>query len=426
MKRRGLWIGALVAVLFGGILWLGAKRSQWGGGFSTLSTDLNGLRRDGAPTTYDELESLQPTEGENAYGTLHQAGALLKQPKKESALQNLWKIGPQNTAANREALKSNLALLTDVTALCRKASTMPRCVGPGQKIDVPYPTATDAYSDYFRFVSLLDSSAHYASNTGDVDSALKDLSAVKGLCGQLAAANNTLAFMSANTEYLNAINEWANCMNEHSNDRNVLLAGQHWLENPPPLASVRRGLASEIPDNLEGYRRALEEPKKFAKEMASVSAPVNESDLNPIKLRLAEMEYVHAFREVLEALPKDEADWKGAHAVFKTYAAKKFSGENPFDLYESISQYTPVRIAGDRIARQSIAILLYRKDHGSLPPALLLGGDDAIDPFNGKPLVYKKHGNGFEVYSVGSDMIDSGGSAKGVYIASYDPGMKFD
>ncbi|MBI1370571.1 MAG: hypothetical protein GC162_18190 [Planctomycetes bacterium] len=67
-----------------------------------------------------------------------------------------------------------------------------------------------------------------------------------------------------------------------------------------------------------------------------------------------------------------------------------------------------------RVARVVIAIERYRLCHGKLPMVL----DELtpeflpqalMDPFTGKPLIYKTTANGYVVYSVGEDGVDNGG-----------------
>jgi hypothetical protein len=52
----------------------------------------------------------------------------------------------------------------------------------------------------------------------------------------------------------------------------------------------------------------------------------------------------------------------------------------------------------------------YKKEHGAFPRDLqALGAQDLVDPFTGKPLVYRPEPNGFLLYSVGPDLTDDGG-----------------
>lgn len=52
----------------------------------------------------------------------------------------------------------------------------------------------------------------------------------------------------------------------------------------------------------------------------------------------------------------------------------------------------------------------YKKEHGAFPRDLqALGAQDLVDPYTGKPFVYRPEPNGFLLYSVGPDLTDDGG-----------------
>jgi hypothetical protein len=71
-------------------------------------------------------------------------------------------------------------------------------------------------------------------------------------------------------------------------------------------------------------------------------------------------------------------------------------------------------IAGSRAADSGIAVELYRREHSNLPESLDLLvpkylPNVPIDPFNGKPMLYKVDEKGFTIYSVGKNKVDDGG-----------------
>lgn len=52
----------------------------------------------------------------------------------------------------------------------------------------------------------------------------------------------------------------------------------------------------------------------------------------------------------------------------------------------------------------------YKKEHGAFPRDLqALGAQDLVDPYTGKPFVYRPEPNGFLLYSVGPDLTDDSG-----------------
>jgi hypothetical protein len=71
------------------------------------------------------------------------------------------------------------------------------------------------------------------------------------------------------------------------------------------------------------------------------------------------------------------------------------------------------RAADLQMTRAGLALLQYKQAHGQFPPTLdALGLDGLIDPYTGKPLLYRPEGEGFVVYSVGEDLKDNGGTPR--------------
>jgi hypothetical protein len=60
----------------------------------------------------------------------------------------------------------------------------------------------------------------------------------------------------------------------------------------------------------------------------------------------------------------------------------------------------------------AVALRLYQTEHGSYPPALDALPRGPVDPFSGRPYVYRREGAGFVLYSVGEDGIDQGASSE--------------
>jgi hypothetical protein len=62
------------------------------------------------------------------------------------------------------------------------------------------------------------------------------------------------------------------------------------------------------------------------------------------------------------------------------------------------------------VARLGLAAINYKKEHGAFPRDLqALGAQDLVDPFTGKPLVYRPEPDGFLLYSLGPDATDDNG-----------------
>ena len=68
-------------------------------------------------------------------------------------------------------------------------------------------------------------------------------------------------------------------------------------------------------------------------------------------------------------------------------------------------------IAYARVVRVVLDILQHRAEHGEFPEDLAsVGKEEVVDPFSGKPLIYRRKGEGCEVYSVGLNQSDDSGA----------------
>jgi hypothetical protein len=88
------------------------------------------------------------------------------------------------------------------------------------------------------------------------------------------------------------------------------------------------------------------------------------------------------------------------------------------------------QIALARCGRTAVAVERYRLAHGRLPenlaelvPAQL--ETVPLDPFDGRPLRYKRLSPGYVVYSVGSDRVDDGGVERYSTGRAYEPDITF-
>lgn len=88
-------------------------------------------------------------------------------------------------------------------------------------------------------------------------------------------------------------------------------------------------------------------------------------------------------------------------------------------LPETASTFEEIATAKayQRLMQTALALSLYRREHGSYPKSLSalvprFLPDLTKDPFDGKPLRYRCEGQGFKVWSVGSDLKDENGAPR--------------
>jgi hypothetical protein len=78
-------------------------------------------------------------------------------------------------------------------------------------------------------------------------------------------------------------------------------------------------------------------------------------------------------------------------------------------IYRMIPHIT--MIAAARVTRAGLAALRYHSEKGIYPSDLQsMNLSDLLDPFTGKPLIYRSTPSGFTIYSVGENGIDDGGA----------------
>jgi hypothetical protein len=98
-------------------------------------------------------------------------------------------------------------------------------------------------------------------------------------------------------------------------------------------------------------------------------------------------------------------------------AARRLSGDRNVWLTldeERLNKLRETELAGLRLVEARLAIELYRREHGELPDSLdqLVPGqlpEVPLDPWTDRPLIYRRDGDGFVLYSTWSDRKDNGG-----------------
>jgi hypothetical protein len=91
----------------------------------------------------------------------------------------------------------------------------------------------------------------------------------------------------------------------------------------------------------------------------------------------------------------DAADAKSQESKDNPFTAEYTSG---YDFYSNLAREDDETAAKTQVALASIDVLTIKAKTGSFPASLPAGH---IDPFDNKPLQYRRLGTGFEIYTVG-------------------------
>lgn len=129
-------------------------------------------------------------------------------------------------------------------------------------------------------------------------------------------------------------------------------------------------------------------------------------------LKLMGRSYVRYFAALVEATGEPWPDV--LDAVAKVKPRGLYAGMIPAESFVRGLVLTGRTLVSLRAARLAILIELYRREHGQPPEALRhlvpkFCEALPVDPFDGKPLKYKREGNTITIYSVYQNRTDDGG-----------------
>jgi hypothetical protein len=120
-------------------------------------------------------------------------------------------------------------------------------------------------------------------------------------------------------------------------------------------------------------------------------------------------EYLHYYDQLFAELEKPPWERKPVPAN-----SKRFLNQLLFPVFDGATKREQSSMATLRLLACYAAIRRYHQQRGAYPPSLEALrpelGEMIIDPFTGKPFVYRTHPKrGFQLYSVGENLTDDGG-----------------
>jgi hypothetical protein len=432
MKRRtrGWLMGAGTAALLGYTAWVYFARPS-------AASDIAAIKRMGFPTTYAERDATRPYEGNNAahfYGDADQylAGGPDRAIRQKAA-SALVIAAVYRKRLDTHRMRWAASVVKPSADMVRKGSELPACAFPEYGIEGNYHTRSDGTMDNLRgVVNQLQYVSRVNGENGEIRGAFSDLGRLMNISRQLSNAIDFQGQAFSGYFYCHFIGDVPRWVDKKPNDRATVLAGVTILQTEMPIVSVRRMVAAHVPSKFESLAYGIEHRPSLLERALDAKASPQNVLLSDQSLKAASAQIIHRYRKVIEMLPEDPYDWKGAQKVLardrlgiQPWPAKEFTGaqwefqtdtDGDWNLFVNLPPTVAAQIAAQRVARQCAAILLYRLDHGSPPDALPLKGDDALDPFSDGSLIYKHKGTSFMVYSVGMNGVDNQGD-------NYDDGM---
>jgi hypothetical protein len=371
-----------------------------------IPQDIAAIHAMGIPTTDKELSALAPQTGEDA-GPIYKTyidQSRVPNPKRSAALETLnpgfqsYSLAQRENAANimRPFLKPIV-----------EGSKMPRWVFSRDSV---MNISDQAELDRHKVQEggrLLSHIAMADYETGDRQDAMTELRQVEQMSQQVG--QNPGLINAAEARFLDedVHRVLFKIVKDRPGDPIALADSLDFLKLVPPPPEIRAALGSYFVDQVDFYN-LLEKPNE-------------DGDKPPLSIREWFHDEVYRRQKVLDIHPYREAfsklqntDWSASSArqvfleIANRYRKSPFYSGMPAEL-ASFTDMWPRWIADRRLAVACLRLLQIKAETGALPATLPDFGENSIDPFSGKPFIYKPSGKSFTIYSIGADRMDDGG-----------------
>ena len=395
----------------------------------SLPEEIKLLRRAGLPTSPEELQPALPPPDKNAAPLYRQLAALVK-TKPVSEADKIAVEGHGDGVLKPEAarrLTEALQHRADIGELVHKAALRPKCVfdrdwsvGPA----APFPEA-DAVRLAARWLSAESALQLYR---GETLSAVKTAALGFRLGAHMAQSTDLVPYLVANATDATTLGAMKRILYAAGDRPGVAAAVQHAVETEWRPHSLARALQGEVIlplVELEKDRKAG--PAAYEKALAAdrrqgvpETARLTEDDRSHWD-RFVDRRKAAALRIVRETAAVADRPYSEASLALASVSSELdthrqdpafLSAAEVFPVYEQAVKKHAQLQARVATVEAAAAALNWKAGHGSLPPSLASAMPrPPADPFDGRPLRYKREGNGFLVYSVGPTGKFDGGTA---------------
>jgi len=262
-------------------------------------------------------------------------------------------------------------------------------------------------------VSALGQLATYDSANNNPHNAFQDVGASFRIMKQIGWKSDMNQLECALQCNAWTVYAWAATLNEHLDDPKMIMEAHDALGEMPPLPTVYDALAGETPNIVDRFQKVIDSPDRFH---GSVKKGVNPGNVSEsVEWRKVGAQLLEDWKKMLVTLRKNPADYSAVKATVSAEVAHiQLGGQAQYLIGKDLSTYPEMcdtwatNVASQRLAKLSLALVEHRAKFGSLPEKLPEVGPDGIDPFTTKPLLYKREGAHFIVYSVGPNLKDDG------------------
>lgn len=447
-RRKVIWAFGILALLCPcAICGTGyfVIRSWFTGPAESLPAELQRAKQDGIPLEPADLRAQPPIPDEKNAATIYAA-----------FLPHLQKM----EAKHRGTLSSTRAFLTGKASAAQTADAWRALAESKESLDEiaaatkrPFCDFHHRWEDGYRMVfpefSELKSAAYYLTararvlgSQGKVSEAFDVIARVDGLARHAGMSPILIAKLVEVSIHGIVMAEFCHLVELSAGSPALLAKAQRTLDGFGPLTDLRPAFYGEM---VLG-RITLHQIHTFGDlrgltEQASGENPEGKTGGGPELpdwfLKGTEAKFVARWRQTLEAMPKDPAEWEKTFQVLEKADREMQADNSPVNqlnqvLFPVLAQ-SPLAVghleAYRHIAATSIRLIQDWGRTGQFPAALPAYGPYAIDPFDGKPLRYRKEATGFTIYSIDRDRKDNGGSpqkngAMGDLVRSFKPAFR--
>lgn len=426
--KRGHYIagGAIVALLtpaMCGHLMNRAERAELLD--ARRAADRAGLHRN----IQDLLPPMPPAE-ENAAPLLTRAHALVAGAEISDDMRDLW-----NEARNfmmrrsnpwfrvrREPLaaRSIVDRLAAPLALVDEAAQKPKCVFE-RDWDLGLAVSFPELGTIRSLGTILCVRASLKGQSGDADGMAEDLVEVVKL-GKLVASEGALLDVAIGLGMQRSVLDLLTAAISESGSaqqwRDAVQKVELEMGGPADLRPMLSMLAAQTLQTLD-----IDDPEKAARELGysfrgSLRKGVREDLRNQTEVKLLRL-----FCQVAARMPKDSSDYLSIRQVgrefgpqldkalidFTPFFAAAFPPDRKGEIVIAAEAAADV-LTRRRLLRALIGVIDRRAEDGKTPSALPFEGENATDPFSGKPFLYRADGDSVLIYSVAHDGDDDHGA----------------
>ncbi|MCX6362455.1 MAG: hypothetical protein NT029_21900 [Armatimonadetes bacterium] len=395
-----------------------------------LPEELASARREKLPLEVDDLRRIPPVPPERNAAPLirRMVDVETRLRADRAALADALKAlrRPEPTSRDRQTAQRRLVRWAEMLSLAEAAARMPDCdferpfeQGP----DVSYSGAGASRAA----AQLLAIRAILASDAGRQKEAFTDLTR----CGRLAqhvgsdpALIPLLVRVALEATADAAFTRIVLC---HMDDPVTLAYAERTLSALGPLPDLRYSIGGEVVISracVDIVRKggrvggAFSEKSRRAAVPALLSAAGSET-----LMRAWESQIIAYWRRAYTILRKTREPGSTAQTDDLRKLWDEVDANHHRPSYQLLAMIAPtLDIVSDRITTAMamralrtglVRLARYQQRHGGFPPSLADAGRTAsVDPFTGRPLIYRQRGAGFILYCVGPDRKDDGGDAK--------------